>query len=128
MAEQVKSWKEVHRILKIVRFNLREIQEHAIKMTKKTDETVAYLKQAYLAAPKLDGTLFSLAPIATNTIVEHLMNQIFKTEDGYQRIFSTRIKRNMLFDPTKTPDFVLAMEEAIAWLTKFEKEELEKIT
>lgn len=122
-----KSWKEVHRILKLMRFKIKEVQTQAIFITKTMDEIVAYSKELYQAIPKHDGTLFSLSPIATGAIIENLLNQIFKYENPRERIFTSRIKRTFV-DLSKVEDFTVTMDQALAWATKFEKQELEKIT
>lgn len=124
--DKAKSWKEAHKIARLIRMKVAEIQSAAIILVGKTDEVIELLKQLYVVLPKTDGTLFGISPLAPNLVVESLMEFIFKAESK-ERNFSRRIKLGRFLDLSQSFDFDKAVDRALGWAFKLEKQDVNEI-
>lgn len=124
--DAVKSWKEAHRIARLIRIKVIEIQKYATVMVKEMDEVIELIKQLVMVLPKTDGTIFGVSPLAPNLVMESLMELIFKLESK-ERNFSRRIKMGRILDLSKQFDFTKAVDGALGWAFKLEKQDVNEI-
>ncbi len=121
-----KSWKEAHKIERLIRLKVQDIQKNMAAVVVETDQVIELCKQLYIKLPKTDGTLFGISPLAPNQIVEHLIDYIFRAESK-DKNFSRRIKQLSILDFSKKFDFENGVNNALAWAFKHEKVDLDKI-
>jgi hypothetical protein len=117
-----KSWKEAHKIARLIRSKAANVEKNIIAAVTETDQILDLLRELYTKTPKTDGTLFGISPIAPNRIIEHLVEQIVRTE-GKDRNFSRRIKSTTV-DFSTNFSFASAVDRALAWAFKQEQPEL----
>lgn len=120
-----KSWAQVHKMVRLAQVKAKNIEKNAIAMAKETDELIQLVKEIIPHIPKTDGTLFGFSPLSPALILEHLMEQIFKVE-GVERHFARRIKARV-YEVHKALNFSDAVNLALGWATKMEKEQIKNI-
>lgn len=124
--DEEKSWKEAHKIQRLIKLKCVDIQKNLAAAVLESDQVIELMKDLYVKIPKTDGTLFGISPIAPNLIIEHLMEYVFRSESK-QKNFSKRIKQSAMIDFSKHMDFTTRIDMALAWAFKMEKSDLEKI-
>ncbi len=120
-----KSWPQVHKMIRLARVKAQNIEKNAIAMAKETDELIQLCKEIIPHVPKTDGTLFGFSPMAPAMVIEYLTDQIFKVE-SQERHFARRIKART-YEAHRAPNFSDAMNLALSWALKMEKEALKNI-